>query len=216
VADFYHCSVKPISRSAGRSAVAAAAYRIGESLHDERTDITHDYTRRKGVEESFIIAPANAPDWTNDPERLWNAAEAAENRCNSRTAREAELALPHEVGMKGREQITRDFAEHLADRYGVAVMVALHEPSKHGDDRNYHAHILFTTRRMNGDGLGEKTRELDDKKTGVAEILHIREYAADLINDALEKTGSGERVDHRSFKDRGIDQEPTEHLGLHP
>lgn len=214
MANWYHCSVKPVSRSAGRSVVAAAAYRIGERLHDERTQTTHDYTRRSGVEASFIIAPANAPEWASDPERLWNAAEAAENRCNSRTAREVELALPSGVSAENCEQITRDFAEHLVERYGVAVMVALHEPSRYGDDRNHHAHILITTRRMDEEGLGKKTRELDDQTTGKAEVLHIREYAADLINEALANAGSDEQIDHRSFKDRGIDQIPTKHLSL--
>lgn len=214
MSNWYHCSVKPISRSAGRSVVAAAAYRIGKSLYDERTQTLHDYQKRKGVETSFIITPANAPDWANDPEQLWNAAEQAENRINSRTAREVELALPSAVGKSEREQISRELAEHLSERYSVAVMVALHEPSKHGDERNYHAHILMTTRRMDANGLGNKTRELDDQKQGKAEILHIREYVAALINKALAQAGHSERIDHRSFKDRGIEQIPTEHLGV--
>jgi hypothetical protein len=213
-ANWYHCSVKPISRSSGRSAVAAAAYRIGEKLYDERTKLEHDYTRRKGVEAHFIVAPSNASNWVNDPQNLWNAAEATEKRCNSQTAREVELALPSEVGKEGREQIAKDFATHLVERYQVAVMVALHEPSKHGDDRNYHAHIMMTTRRMEAEGLGSKTRELDDRKTGGAEVLHIREYAAQLINEALENAGSDNRIDHRSFKDRGIEKIPTKHLSL--
>jgi len=211
-ANWYHCSVKPVSRSAGRSAVAAAAYRTGERLHDEQTQLTHDYTRRHGVEAAFIVAPAGAPEWANDTGKLWNAAEAAENRKNSRVAREVELALPSGVSAKEREAIARELALHLVERYGVAVGVALHKPSPHGDDRNHHAHILFTTRRMNAEGLGEKTRELDDKKTGAGEISHIREYACELINAALERAGSDERIDHRSFKERGIDQLPTEHL----
>jgi ATP-dependent exoDNAse (exonuclease V) alpha subunit len=206
--------MKVIGRSAGRSAVAAAAYRAGECLHDERTQTTHDYTRRSGVEAAFIVAPAHAPDWAKDTGKLWNAAEAAERKSNSQLAREWELALPAAVGAEGREAIARDFAAHLVERYGVAVGVALHAPSRHGDDRNYHAHILTTTRRMGADGLGEKTRELVDKKTGAAEISHIREYAAELINAALADAGSDERIDHRSFKDRGIEQLPTKHLGV--
>ncbi|WP_085216913.1 MobA/MobL family protein [Methylomagnum ishizawai] len=63
-----------------------------------------------------------------------------------------------------REAIARQLAEHLAERYGVAVAVALHQPSEQGDERNHHAHILMTTRRMEADGLGAKTRELDDKR----------------------------------------------------
>jgi hypothetical protein len=213
-ASWYHCSVKPVSRSAGRSAVAAAAYRTGEKLHDDRTQLTHDYTRRQGVEASFIIAPEHAPDWASDVQKLWNAAEAAEKRSNSQTAREIVLALPSGVGAEGREQIARDFAAHLVERYGVAATVALHEPSKGGDDRNHHAHILLTTRRMEADGLGNKTRELDDLKTGRLEVRHIRETAADLINAALENAGSDERVDHRSNQDRGLEQVPTERLSL--
>jgi len=213
-ASWYHCSVKPVKRSIGRSAVAAAAYRSGECLHDEQTDLTHDYTRKKGVEASFIIAPDHAPDWAKDTGKLWNAAEAAEKRINSQTAREIELALPASVSAAERAGIARDLAAHLVERYGVAVGVALHEPSRQGDDRNHHAHILMTTRRMGAEGLTEKTRELDDKKTGSKEVLHIREYAAELINAALADAGSSERVDHRSFKDRGIEQLPTQHLGV--
>jgi hypothetical protein len=52
------------------------------------------------------------------------------------------------------------------ERYNVAVSVAIHAPGGKGDDGNYHAHILFTTREMTPDGLGKKTRVLDDRKTG--------------------------------------------------
>lgn len=211
---WFHCSVEPIGRSAGRSVVAAAAYRSGERLHDERTATTHDYTRRSGVESAFIVAPAHAPAWAHDSAKLWNAAEAAERKSNARTAREVELALPASVSSEEREAIAREVAQHLADRYGVAVGVALHQPSKHGDERNYHAHILFTTRRMGAEGLGEKTRELDDIKTGKAEIRHIREISADIINRHLADSGSSERVSPDSYKTRGIEQTPTEHLGV--
>jgi hypothetical protein len=213
VAGWYHCSVKPVSRSVGRSAVAAAAYRLGACLHDERLGETYDYTRRSGVLASFTVARASAPDWVYDPEALWNGAEAAETRINSQVAREYELALPSAVSADEREGIARTFAQHLVDRYGVAVTVAIHEPSHFGDDRNFHAHILSTTRAVGADGFGKKTRVLDDRKTGPQEVLHLREYAADVINAALDRAGVDERVDARSFEARGIDREPTEHLG---
>jgi hypothetical protein len=213
VAGWYHCSVKPVSRSVGRSAVAAAAYRLGESLHDQRLGETYDYTRRSGIVTSFTVAPHGAPDWVHDAQTLWNAAEAAERRINSQVAREYELALPSAVSADEREGIARSFAQGLVIRYGVAVTVAIHEPSRYGDDRNFHAHILSTTRTVGADGFGQKTRVLDDRKTGPQEILFVRQYAAALINDALERAGSSERVDHRSFEARGIDREPSEHLG---
>jgi hypothetical protein len=209
---FYHCSVKTVGRSAGRSVVAAAAYRLGELLHDDYYDQTHDYTRRSGVLNSFTLAPENAPAWALEPEMLWNAAEAAEKRVNSTLAREVELALPAFLSADERRDIAEEFAGELVARYGVAVTVALHAPGK-GDDRNYHAHILFTTREMTPDGLNKKTRVLDDRKTGPDEVRKLRELAADIINRSLVAVNSDIRVDHRSFKDRGITKEPTTHLG---
>jgi len=212
-ASWYHCSVKPVSRSAGRSVVAAAAYRLGQSFHDERYDITHDYTRRRGVEAAFSVIPGDLPEWARDPQALWNAAERAETRVNSRVAREVELALPSLLSSEERRRITERFATELVERYGVAVSVAIHAPSRDGDQRNYHAHILFTTRELTPDGLGKKTRVLDDRKTGPQEVTKLRELAADIINDSLREANADIRVDHRSFQERGIDKEPTTHLG---
>lgn len=212
-ANWYHCSVKPVSRSAGRSVVAAAAYRLGERLHDELYATVHDYTRRRGVEATFTVAPVDAPAWAHQPEALWNAAERAETRKNSTLAREVELALPSFLDPEDRQHIAEQFAAELVERYKVAVSVAIHEPSRHGDDRNYHAHILFTTRDMTPDGLGKKTRILDDRKTGPQEVIKLRELAADIINESLAAVNADVRVDHRSFKERGIDKAPTTHLG---
>lgn len=197
----------------GRSAVAAAAYRLGECLHDYRLGETYDYTRRSGVIAAFTVAPDHAPDWVYDPETLWNRAEAAETRINSQVAREYELALPSAVSAEEREGIARAFAQGLVERYGVAVTVALHAPSEEGDERNFHAHIMSTTRAVGTAGLTHKTRILDDRKTGPQEVLYLRQHAADLINAALERAGVDERVDARSFEARGIGREPTEHLG---
>ena len=91
----YHLSAKPVRRGAGRSATAAAAYRAGAEIADERTGITFDYTRKQGVEHSEIILPTAAArqdiNWPRDRAALWNAAELAEHRKDSRVAREYEL-----------------------------------------------------------------------------------------------------------------------------
>jgi len=212
-ASWYHCSVKPVSRSAGRSVVAAAAYRLGERLHDERYQTVHDYTRRRGVESTFTVAPVDAPSWAHEPESLWNAAERTETRKNSTLAREVELALPSMLEPADRQRIAERFAAELVERYNVAASVAIHNPGRHGDDRNYHAHILFTTREMTAEGLGKKTRILDDRKTGPQEVTKLRELAAEIINEHLAAANADIRVDHRSFRERGIDKEPTTHLG---
>ena len=212
-ASWYHCSVKPVSRSAGRSVVAAAAYRLGERLQDERYQTVHDYTRRRGVECTFTVAPVDAPAWSHDAQALWNAAERAETRKNSTLARDVELALPSLLEPSDRQRIAEQFAAALVERYNVVVSVAIHQPSRDGDERNHHAHILFTTREMTSEGLGKKTRILDDRKTGPQEVTKLRELAADIINEHLAAANAYIRVDHRSFKDRGIEREPTTHLG---
>ena len=196
----YHLSVKTVKRSAGRTATASAAYRAGERLHCDREGREHDYTRKHGIEDTFIVAPVDAPDWARDRSALWNAAEAGESRRNSVTAREWEVALPAELSAEARSQIARGFAQALVDRYGVAADVAVHAPHREGDQRNHHAHILTTTRVMGSDGLGAKTRILDAAKTGGAEIEEMRGVWAHLQNHALEREGQGERVDHRSLE----------------
>lgn len=196
----YHLSVKTIKRSAGRSATAAAAYRVGERIACQREGRVHDYTRKQGIEETFILAPKDAPDWATDRSRLWNEVEASETRRNSVTAREWELALPSEISAEDRSQITRDFAQELVSRYGVAVDVAIHAPHREGDQRNHHAHVLTSTRKLEADGFTTKTRVLDSAKTGGVEIEQMRGLWAELQNRALERAGEMERVDHRSLE----------------
>lgn len=209
----YHLSVKPISRSSGRSATASAAYRSGKKITDERTGEIHDYTRKKGVESADIILPKNAPDWAKDRSQLWNAAELAESRKNACVAREFEVALPRELPAEERRKLAIEFAQEMADSEGCAVDVAIHAPSSKHDNENYHAHILRTTRKIEADGLGEK---LDTEKAGRKrkdDLEAIRTRWADMTNAALERNGIAARVDHRTLKQQGIDRDPTKHLG---
>jgi hypothetical protein len=195
----YHLSVKTVSRSSGRSATAAAAYRAGVEIVDQRTGQVHDYTRRSGVVSAEITLPADAPAWAGDRSALWNAAEQSETRKNSTVAREFEIALPDELNEDQRRQLVGTFAKELADRHGIAVDAAIHEPDREGDKRNHHAHVLTTTRRLGPDGFGEKARELDDRKTGPELVGTWRERWGELTNEALERAGRAERVDHRSL-----------------
>jgi len=188
----YHLSVKTISRSAGRSATAAAAYRTGEKgmpITDLRTGEVHDYTRKKGVAHAELALPANAPEWASDRGALWNAAEQAEKRKNSTVAREFEIGLPAELPAEQRQSLILDFAHELAERHGIAVDVSIHEPGKEGDNRNHHAHVLCSTRRLAADGFGEKSRELDDLKTGPKEVERWRARWAEMGGQALEQAG---------------------------
>ncbi len=207
----FHLAVKTIGRSAGRSATAAAAYRAGVEIADERTGIVHDYTRKQGIEHREIVAPADAPEWVRDRAALWNAAEQAETRKNSTVAREYEIALPAELSADGRRDLAVGFAREISERHGVAVDVAIHAPGRQGDQRNHHAHLLTTTRRIGAEGLGEKSRELDQKTSG--EVERWRGRFAEMQNAALERAQVAERVDHRSHQRRGIEGEATVHMG---
>ena len=208
----YHLSVKTVSRSAGRTATAASAYRAGVSITDERTGEVHDYTRKGGVESAVLILPANAPAWAADRAALWNAAEQSETRKNSTVAREFEIALPAELSAEERQRLAHDFARELVERHGLVADVAIHAAGKEGDNRNHHAHILCTTRRLTPEGFTEKTRELDDRKTGAVDYWRGR--FAELQNKRLQENGFTERVDHRSLIEQGIiDRAPTRHLG---
>ena len=209
----YHLSVKTVSRSAGRSATAAAAYRAGCKITDGRTGEIHDYTRKGGVQSATLIVPAEAAAWANDREVIWNAAEQAEKRKNSTVAREFEIALPSELSPAERQRLAVDFAHELVARHGCAADVAIHAPGKEGDNRNDHAHILLTTRRLTPEGMGEKTRELDDQKTGKELVTQWRERFATLQNERLREAGHAVQVDHRSHAERGLQAMPTWHLG---
>ncbi len=207
----FHLAVKAISRSAGRSATAAAAYRAGIEITDERTGLVHDYTRKQGIEHSELVLPIGAPEWAADRERLWNAAELAEVRKNSTVAREYEIALPAELSAEARRDLAVGFAREISERHGVAVDVAIHTPGREGDQRNHHAHLLTTTRRLGPEGLGEKTRELDQKQSG--EVERWRERWAEMQNHSLAQAQVPDRVDHRSHQRRGVEQEATVHMG---
>ena len=208
----YHLSVKPVSRADGRSATAAAAYRAAARIACTRQARVHDYTRRAGVLHAEIVLPVGAI--AHDRQALWNAAEAAEKRKDGRVAREFEIALPAELAPAQRLALAKQLAEEIIARHGCAVDIAIHAPGK-GDDRNHHAHLLTTTRRLGPEGLGAKCRELDDHKTGPAEIEHWRQRWADLQNRALEQAGAQDRVTHLARTPTEIEAgyEPTAHIG---
>ncbi|OWV96145.1 Ti-type conjugative transfer relaxase TraA [Rhizobium sp. R693] len=220
----YHASMKPVSRSSGRSAVAAAAYRAGVRLTNKRDGITHDFTNKQGVAHAEIVLPVGVDAmWARDRSALWNAAERAEKRSDARVAREFEIALPHELTIGQRLALTRAFAQDLADRYGAAVDVAIHRPHEQSDVRNHHAHLLMTTRQVREEGLGAKTyieREnkwllSNDLPTSHMQLGDIRLAFEQHANRHLAMAGLDIRIDHRSHQEHGLEIEPTEHMGVH-
>lgn len=232
----YHLSAKPISRAQGRSATGAAAYRAGVEITDERTGLVHDYTRKGGVLHSELILPGGG---TADRAEFWNGIEAHHKRGDAVLVREVEISLPTELTAEQRQALAVGYARELADRYGVAADVALHAPrtvtdrelEKNPDqyhetdpetgrrhNGNWHAHIMLSACHVQPDGtLGKKAVELDPIHCQRAKIENMadRERArwGELANAALERHGHEARIDHRSHAERGIEAEPSQHLG---
>lgn len=191
----YHLRATMISRSTGRSATAAAAYRSAERIEDQRTGLSFDYRSKGGVEHTEILAPADVPDWVQDRAALWNAVELAETRKNSQVAREVRVALPCELDAAQRLQLVRDFCQREFVDRGMVADIALHAPGRDGDDRNHHAHILLTTREIGPEGFTTKNRDWNAK-----DLLETwREAWARDSNAALERSGLEERIDHRTL-----------------
>ncbi len=205
----YYLGMKTFGRSGGKRgsrATSAAAYRAGERIRDERTGAVYDHHRRRDVMHKEVVLPAKLAragselTWARHRASLWNAAEHAEGRRNARVAREFVVALPHELTHGQRTLLTRRFAQELADRYGNAIDIAIHAPR--GDPRNFHAHLLATTREITPDGLGPKTTlersGTERHRLGLPrwreETRAIRERWATLANQQLENAHIAARV----------------------
>lgn len=231
----YHCHCKIISRGQGRSAVGAAAYRSGEKLYNEYDGIEHDYTKKGGVVYSEIMLCENAPKEYQDRQTLWNAVEQIEKSSKAQLAREYEVALPVELSREEQIKLVRDFAKENFVYNGMCVDFSIHDK----EDGNPHAHIMLTTRPIEQDNSwGVKQRKeyiLDkngqkqyDKKKQTYKCKTVkttnwdskeflqrsRESWAEKVNQELERKNVPQRVDHRSYNEQGIEQIPTQHIGV--
>jgi ATP-dependent exoDNAse (exonuclease V) alpha subunit len=157
-------------------------------------------------------------NWAKDRASLWNTAERAETRINARVAREYLVALPVELSPAQRIGLVKAFSQELADRYRFAVDCAIHAPRDFpgSDPRNFHAHLLATTREVTIEGLGGKTtlEWNDDSRRNaglgpaINELLHVRARWASATNEALREAHVSARIDHRTLREQGIDREP--------
>lgn len=200
----YHLHVKNISRSNGRSAVAAAAYRSGQRLWNVREERWSDFTNKPAVIHCEIFAPPGAPDWVFRREDLWNTAEAAEKRKDARLAKEVEFALPVELPRAGQMSLARQFADRFI-ALGLVVDLAVHDQG----EGNPHVHMMLTTRMIDGQGFGKKFRNLDSRRF----LVDVRSWWAALANAAFGAAGLDARIDHRTLEAQGIEREPETHRG---
>lgn len=205
----YHLSVKVIGRSAGRNAVAAAAYRAAEELHDERLGRAHDFTNKAGVIHSEILLPEGAPARLADRATLWNEVEATEKRKDSQLAREVEIALPRELTKPQAIELARDFVREQFVAHGMVADLNVHWGRTGKGEEQPHAHVMLTMREVGPDGFGKKV--VDWNRTEV--LVGWRERWAELANERLAELGHDIRVDHRSHAAQGIELEPQNKIG---
>jgi ATP-dependent exoDNAse (exonuclease V) alpha subunit len=220
----YRLQIESITRGDKHSSVGAAAYRAGERIRDDRTNEVHNHSRRKDVTHKEIMLPGDLAgqnmDWALNRASLWNTVENAETRKNSRVATEIQVTLPFELPPERRLAMARTFSQEIADHYRVAVDLAVHDPRPSGDPRNFHAHLLMTTREVSAAGLGAKTglnlATSERVRLGLPNISQeftaVRERWATITNEALKEANLEVRVDHRSLAEQGIDREPQPHI----
>ena len=234
----FHFHVTQIKRSAGQSAVAAAAYRSGEKLHSEYYGEDSDYTCKGGVICSEILLPPQAPPSFSDRETLWNAVEKVERGKRAQLAYSFDIALQNEFSMQENIELARHFLLEQCVSRGMVADYAIHQPDKRdGGIQNPHFHVMCPIRPIEPDGKwGNKQRReyvLDEQGErirdeagnyvfnavpttdwGKPETLEFwREQWAQLCNTRFAEKGLDCRIDHRSYERQGVEQIPTQHEG---
>lgn len=200
----YHFHTQSISRSKGRSSIAAAAYRSGTCITDERTGRVSDYTRKDDVIESTILLPEGAPEAFADRATLWNAVEQSEKRKDSRTAREINISLPRELSDSQNWQLAKDYVQKEFVDKGMIADVAFHRGHGKEGEEQPHMHVMLTTREVTEQGFGYKVREWNNK----ALLLDWRERWAEMCNQRMAELGFDMKIDHRTLEAQGINLEP--------
>jgi hypothetical protein len=204
----YHLNVKNISRGDGRTIVAVAAYRAGETLPNEAEERLSEFGGRRDVVANEIRLPSDAPPWMADRAQLWNAVEVAEIRKDARLAKEVEFALPRELPRTAWLAVARTMADAYAAQ-GFVVDLAIHDD---GTQHNPHVHLLMTTRVVTAEGFGPKIRSADGRQF----VTEARSLWARVANDALRTAGISVTIDSRSYAKRSLEQKPGRHRGPDP
>ena len=233
----YHFHVDQIKRSAGQSAIAAAAYRAGEKLNSEYYGETNDYSRKGGVLHTEILLPPNAPPEYKDRQTLWNAVEKAEKNKKAQLAYSFDISLQNELSMEENIALARRFVQEHFVAKGMIADLDVHEPDKENGIPNPHFHVMTTMRPLNPDGTwGNKQRReyaLDENGERIRDekgeyvfnsvhttdwhepetLDHWREAWCQMVNAEFERKGIHAQIDHRSYEAQGVEQIPTVHEG---
>ena len=208
----YYLNYAPISRKAGQSAIAAAAYRATAKLTGLDGKV-HNYTRKTRAVYTAMLHSADAPDWTNDRGEFWRQVETKENRINSELAKSIILALPKELTVNGQLSknmiaLVETWAKKEFVDYGLVADIAIHAPSMKGgkSNNNWHAHVLVSTRAIGKDGW---SKNKDRRLSGADRRKHLDEARTDwanIVNAEFARLGRPERISEK----RAVSQEELE------
>lgn len=202
---FFRHEVKMVSRGAGQSLVAAAAYRTGLAMTCERTGAHHDYPRKERIDAVEILAPDDAPDWALDPHKLCNSIERHEKRRDAQLARDHLLCLPHELSFEQGLGAVRAFCASEFVAQGFVVQLASHgyKADPKTGRRSWHIHLLVSERPL----VDGKWATVKDRARNSFRQLHRwRRRLAYFINQALIAAGKLARVEHRSAAALGVER----------
>lgn len=237
----YYMTMSVMSGNKGQSAVAHSAYQSGDRLHDDADGLVKNYSRKERIVATGIAVPNHAPAWAQERERLWNEVEKVEG-ARGRYARNWVFAIPNELTPEQQQKLVADFIKkEFVDR-GMVADWAIHQADKDNKADNAHVHIMTTVRPFEKDGSwGQKSHSIMErdangklifttrdskgrkqyKKRKVfttdwnekSTLLAIRKGWADVCNLSLAAAGYDERIDERSYAERGLDILPQIHLG---
>ncbi|MSS64665.1 MobA/MobL family protein [Lachnospiraceae bacterium WCA-693-APC-MOT-I] len=227
-----------VQRSKGQSAVEQSAYISRTSLYSDYYGMTYNRTAKEDLVGAGVLLPEHAPPEFADRAVLWNSVEKNEKAKNAQLARSLKYSLPNEWDEATARQVMERFIKEQFVDKGMCADYGIHRSYNDKGQPNLHIHILLTLRPLNEDGTwGAKSRKeyvLDadgnripnasgkgykSRKVNVIDwnekgkAKEWRNAIAEVINATNEKAGIAERVDPRSYKDRGIPLIPTIHLG---
>ena len=198
--------INVMSRSTGANALEAAAYRSNSKMYDEQLGKTFDYTKKTDCVYSNTILPETAftDEYKNfnhpyqDREKLWNAVELKENGHNrsatARVAFEIQLALPRELDLEMQKKLANEFIyDNYVSKFNIAADVCIHDKG----DGNPHAHVMITTRSING-------LELSNKKSRNI-LSNVRTNSKGLAFSKVDGISKDyAKYQNKFFKDHGI------------
>ncbi len=227
----YGVRIQVIGRSDGRSAIAAASYRTGEKLWDERGE-RYCHKQRSDVEQTELLLPADAPLWARQAtrEEFWQKVERAEIRKDAQLCHDLRIQIPREFDQASRIRVVRDFILKNYVSRGQAADISWHCPDAGDGGKNPHAHVMLTMRPFTDTGFGKKSRhnyvrtddgrcvsDNPDSWNDVAYYNRARVSWQDIANAELERIGSSERIDHRSYVERGLSKvaQPMLNFAIH-